>query len=41
MVWRRSGTFTETSARQRDQAVLSYTGRIVNHDQPHLEQIEM
>ena len=38
--WMRRGTFTGTSARQRDQTVLSYSERIVNHEQPHLEQIE-
>ena len=38
--WGRRGTFTGTSARQRDQTVLSYANRIVNHEQPHLEQIE-
>jgi uncharacterized damage-inducible protein DinB len=38
--WLRRGTFTGTSARQRDQTVLSYSKRIVNHEQPHLDQIE-
>lgn len=38
--WTRPGTFTGTSSRQRDQTVLSYAERIVNHEQPHLEQIE-
>jgi hypothetical protein len=38
--WARRGTFTGTSARRRDQTVLSYAQRIVNHEQPHLEQIE-
>ena len=38
--WARPGTFTGTSARQRDQTVLSYSERIVNHEQPHLDQIE-
>ena len=38
--WVRRGTFTGTSARQREQTVFSYAWRIVNHEQPHLEQIE-
>ena len=38
--WARRGTFTGTSPRQRDQTVFSYSERIVNHEQPHLEQIE-
>jgi uncharacterized damage-inducible protein DinB len=38
--WARRGTFTGTSARQRDQTVLSYSERIVNHERPHLDQIE-
>ena len=38
--WERRGTFTGTSPRQRDQTVWSYSERIVNHEQPHLEQIE-
>ena len=38
--WARPGTFTGTSHRQRNQTVLSYSERIVNHEQPHLEQIE-
>ena len=38
--WARPGTFTSTSARQRRQTVFSYAERIVNHEQPHLEQIE-
>jgi hypothetical protein len=38
--WARPGTFTGTSARQRNQTVFSYSERIVNHEQPHLEQIE-
>jgi hypothetical protein len=39
--WLRRGTFTGVSTRQRDQTVLSYAERIVNHEQPHLDQIEM
>jgi DinB superfamily len=38
--WGRRGTFTGTSPRQRDQTVLSYSDRIVNHEQAHLDQIE-
>jgi hypothetical protein len=38
--WLRRATFTGVSARQRDQTVLSYADRIVNHEQPHLDQIE-
>src|SRR5262245_6002987 len=38
--WVRRGTFTGVSPRQRDQTVLSYSDRIGNHEQPHLEQIE-
>ncbi len=38
--WVRRGTFTGVSARQRDQTVVSYSDRIVNHEQPHLDQIE-
>ena len=38
--WLRRGTFTGVSARQRGQTVLSYSDRIVNHEQPHLDQIE-
>jgi hypothetical protein len=38
--WVRRGTFTGTSPRQRDQTVFSYAERMVNHEQPHLDQIE-
>jgi hypothetical protein len=38
--WVRRGTFTGTSARGRNQTVLSYAERIVNHEQGHLDQIE-
>jgi len=38
--WERQGTFTGVSARQRNQTVLSYAERIVNHEQPHLDQID-
>jgi hypothetical protein len=39
--WARRGTFTGTSPRGRDQTVLSYAERLVNHEQAHLEQIEI
>jgi DinB superfamily len=38
--WARPGTYTETTPRHRNQTVWSLTNRIVNHEQPHLEQIE-
>lgn len=38
--WTRRGTFTGTSPRERDQTVLSYSERLVNHEQAHLDQIE-
>jgi len=38
--WLRRGTFSGTTPRQRDQTVLSYAERIINHKQPHLDQIE-
>jgi len=38
--WLRRGTFTGTSPRGRDQTVLSYSNRIVDHEQAHLDQIE-
>jgi hypothetical protein len=38
--WLRRGTFTGTSQRGRDQTVLSYADRLVNHEQAHLDQIE-
>ena len=38
--WARRATFTGTSPRQRNQTVFSYAERIVNHEQPHLDQIE-
>ena len=38
--WACRGTFTGTSPRGRDQTVLSYAERLVNHEQAHLEQIE-
>lgn len=38
--WVRRATFTGVSARQRDQTVVSYSDRIVDHEQAHLDQIE-
>ena len=38
--WARPGTYTGTTPRHRDQTVWSLTNRIVDHEQPHLEQIE-
>ena len=38
--WARPGTYTGTTPRHRNQTVWSLTNRIVNHEQPHLEQIE-
>ena len=38
--WSRRGTFTGTSPRGRNQTVLSYAERLVNHEQGHLDQIE-
>jgi hypothetical protein len=38
--WERRATFSGVSARQRDQTVVSYSDRIVNHEQAHLDQIE-
>jgi len=38
--WLRHATFTGVSDRQRDQTVVSYSDRIVSHEQPHLDQIE-
>ena len=38
--WARRGTFTGTSPRGRDQTVLSYAHRLVDHEQAHLDQIE-
>lgn len=38
--WERSATFTRTSPRRSSQNVMSYSERIVNHEQPHLDQIE-
>ncbi len=38
--WSRRATFTGVSDRQRDQTVLTYSARIVSHEQPHLDQIE-
>lgn len=38
--WSRGATFTGTSARQREQTILTYAQRMVNHEQPHCEQLE-
>ena len=38
--WSRPGTYTGVTPRQRDQTVLSLAKRIVDHEQPHLDQIE-
>jgi len=38
--WLRRGTFTGTSHGRRDQTILSYAERLVNHEQAHLDQIE-
>ena len=38
--WTRPATIIGTSPRQRHQTVWSYTERIANHEQPHLDQIE-
>lgn len=39
-VWSRPGTYTGTTSRHRDQTVLSLVKCMVNHEQPHLDQIE-
>jgi hypothetical protein len=38
--WARPGIFTGTSARERDQTVLSYAARLAGHEQAHLDQLE-
>lgn len=38
--WLRPGTYTGVTPRHRNQTVLSLAERIVNHEQPHLDQIE-
>ena len=38
--WARPGTYTGIHPRQRDQTVLSLANRIIDHEQPHLDQIE-
>ena len=38
--WSRPGTYTGTTPRHRDQTVLSLAQRMVDHEQPHLDQIE-
>lgn len=39
--WARPGTYTGVTPRQQDQTVLSLATRMVNHEQPHLDQIEI
>lgn len=38
--WSRPGTYTGVTPRHRNQTVLSLANRIVDHEQPHLDQIE-
>jgi hypothetical protein len=38
--WSRPGTYTGVTPRHRDQTVLSLSKRMINHEQPHLDQIE-
>ena len=38
--WSRPGTYTGTTPRHRNQTVLSLVKRMVDHEQPHLDQIE-
>ncbi|MCA9987059.1 MAG: DinB family protein, partial [Anaerolineales bacterium] len=38
--WLRPGTFRATTPRNRDQTVLSFAARIVDHEGPHLAQVE-
>lgn len=38
--WSRPGTYTGVTPRHRNQTILSLGNRIVDHEQPHLEQIE-
>lgn len=38
--WSCIGTFTGTTPRHRNQTVLSLAQRMINHEQPHLDQIE-
>jgi len=38
--WSRPGTYTGTTPRHRNQTVLSLAQRMVDHEQPHLDQIE-
>ena len=38
--WSRPGTYTRVTPRHRDQTVLSLAQRMVDHEGPHLEQIE-
>ena len=38
--WSRPGTYTGTTPRHRNQTVLRLARRMVEHEQPHLDQIE-
>jgi hypothetical protein len=38
--WSRPGTYTGVTARHQHQTVWSLVNRILDHEQPHLEQIE-
>lgn len=39
--WARPGTYTGTTPPHRNQTVWSLTNRLLDHEQPHLEQIEL
>jgi uncharacterized damage-inducible protein DinB len=39
--WSRPGTYTGVTARHQHQTVWSLVNRILDHEQPHLDQIEM
>jgi len=38
--WSRPGTYTNVTTRHRNQTVLTLLQRLVNHEQPHLDQIK-
>ena len=38
--WSRPGTYTNVTTRHRNQTVLSLAQRMMDHEQPHLDQIE-
>jgi len=38
--WSRPGAYTNVTTRHRNQTVLTLAQRMVNHEQPHLDQIE-